>query len=201
MRLDHIAYRVADRHKTVNFFIEAFGYKVQTEFEIKFDDGATAKCFALEPPEKTRPTNVLGDIPWTCTGFGIPKTWGHTDPIEQMKSEEANKIDYHLAPEIFVSDGDPNSVVGRWVAKRDGIGGIHHLAYQVESVQAQMDIWKEKGYAEFTTENPLTCPGLVQVFTKPSELTGVIYEFIERGVHGFCQDNVKQLMISTDSLS
>jgi 4-hydroxyphenylpyruvate dioxygenase-like putative hemolysin len=102
-----------------------------------------------------------------------------------------------MAPEIFVSDGSPDSIVGKWVAKRDGVGGIHHLAYQVGSVQAKMDEWREKGYAEFTTAAPLTCPGLTQVFTQPSALTGVIYEFIERGVHGFCKDNVKDLMLST----
>lgn len=106
---------------------------------------------------------------------------------------------YHMAPEIFVSDGTPDSIVGRWVAKRDGIGGVHHLAYQVDSVERQMQEWREKGYAEFTTQNPLTCPGLTQVFTKPSLLTGVIYEFIERGKHGFCQENVRDLMISTDN--
>ena len=36
-----------------------------------------------------------------------------------------------------------------------------------------------KGFAEFASEEPLTCPGLTQVFTKPLEITGVIYEFIE----------------------
>jgi len=94
----------------------------------------------------------------------------------------------------------PDSIVGRWVAKRDGIGGLHHTAYQVEDVQAKMDEWKEKGYAEFTTEKPLSCPDLTQVFTKPSELTGVIYEFIHRGKHGFCAANVKDLMTSTADL-
>lgn len=178
MRLDHIAYRVADRHKTVDFFLKAFGYKVQTEFDLKFDDGTTVKCFALEPPEK--PQEI---VDWT-----LGATFG---PVP---------VSYHLAPEIFVSDGDPDSIVGQWVAKRDGVGGIHHLAYQVPSVQAQMDNWREKGYAEFTTENPLTCPGLTQVFTKPSLLTGVIYEFIERGAHGFCKDNVQALMESTRNL-
>jgi 4-hydroxyphenylpyruvate dioxygenase-like putative hemolysin len=182
MRLDHIAYRVKDRHKTVDFFIKAFNYHVQTEFEINFDDGTSAKCFALEPPEK----HGVG-LPWMCNIL----------PDCEDPTLTPNVTAYHLAPEIFVSDGDPESIVGKWVAKRDGIGGIHHLAYQVGSVQAQMDYWREKGYAEFTTENPLTCPGLTQVFTKPSELTGVIYEFIERGVHGFCKDNVKSLMEST----
>ena len=71
------------------------------------------------------------------------------------------------------------------------------MAYQVESVEDKMKEWKEKGYAEFCTEEPLTCPDLTQVFTKPSDLIGIIIEFINRGKHGFCVDNVKQLMEST----
>ena len=43
----------------------------------------------------------------------------------------------------------------------------------VDSVKETMNEWKEKGYAEFLTEEPLACPGLTQVFTKPSELTGL----------------------------
>jgi 4-hydroxyphenylpyruvate dioxygenase-like putative hemolysin len=114
---------------------------------------------------------------------------------------DSNQQAYHMPPEIFVSNGTPGSVVSDWVQKRDGVGGIHHLAYQVDSVEAKMKEWKEKGYAEFTTSAPLTCPGLIQVFTKPSALTGVIYEFIEREAHGFCQDNVKDLMESTRDLN
>jgi 4-hydroxyphenylpyruvate dioxygenase-like putative hemolysin len=63
-----------------------------------------------------------------------------------------------------------------------------------------MKEWKEKGYAEFTSDEPMRCPGLTQVFTKPSELTGVIFEFIERGEFGFCQSNVRALMDSTKDL-
>lgn len=173
MRLDHIAYRVADRNKTVKFFIDALGYQIQTEFDIDFQDGSQAKCFALQPPK------ILEKSAWTCN---------------------FNNIEYHLPPEIFVSDGTPDSIVGKWVAERNNIGGIHHLAYQVESVEKIMQEWKEKGYAEFTTDKPLTCPGLTQVFTKPSELTGVIYEFIERNEYGFCKENVKDLMNSTKNL-
>lgn len=179
MRLDHIAYRVADRYKTAEFFKSAFGYKLQTEFEIKFDDGTAAKCLALEPPEK-----LVGDPPWSM-----------------VAAQRGGEITYHLPPEIFISDGDPQSIVGQWVAARGGVGGIHHLAYQVPSVSEKMQEWKNKGYAEFSTEDVLRCPDLVQVFTKPSQLTGVIYEFIERGKHGFCADNVKDLMNSTKAFS
>jgi len=178
---------VADRQATAKFFREAFGYKVQTEFDIDFGGGKTAKCLALEPPEREDAPRYL--IPWVAgEAIYIP------DAHEGMSSVVQT---YHLAPEIFVSDGSPGSIVGNWVAARGGIGGVHHLAYQVESVVAIMNEWREKGYAEFTSDEPMRCPGLTQIFTKPSALTGVIFEFIERDEFGFCRDNVRQLMEST----
>lgn len=182
MRLDHIAYRVADRDKAADFLIKCFNYRIADDlpdgFEIEFEDKTKAQCLVLLPPEK-----INGDTPWS-----------HLQPTD------GNLVNYHMAPEIFVSQGTPGSIVEKWVNDRGGIGGIHHLAYQVDSVANKMKEWQEKGYAEFTTPDPLTCPGLVQVFTKPSALTGVIYEFIEREAHGFCKENVKDLMNSTKSL-
>ena len=179
MRLDHVAYRVGDRHRTARFFIEAFGYRLAEDmpdgFDIQFEDGTSAKCLVLLPPEQ-----VAGGMPWVQ---------GH-----HFGQECA---DYHMPPEIFISDGSNGSIVKDWVEARGGVGGIHHMAYQVDSVEAQMAFMKSLGYSEFTTERPLTCPGLTQVFTKPSELTGMIYEFITREKEGFCKDNVKDLMEST----
>jgi catechol 2,3-dioxygenase-like lactoylglutathione lyase family enzyme len=183
MRLDHIAYRVADKQKTAKFFMEAFGYKLQQEFEITLSGGSKASCIALQPPEKTIQ--------------GAP--WQQYDPV--LVGHHFDTMAYHLAPEIFVSDGPPGSLIGNWVANRDDIGGVHHLAYMVDDVELVMDQWKEKGYAEFLSKKPLHCekddPELRQVFTKPSELTGVIYEFIKRGEYGFCKSNVASLMDST----
>jgi catechol 2,3-dioxygenase-like lactoylglutathione lyase family enzyme len=179
MRIDHIAYRVKDRHKTLKFFIDTLGYKIPDDlpdgFEIEFEDGSKAKCYALVPPEKIKAEARYLTAPWVCG-------------------------EYHLPPELFISDGTEGSIVGEWVKGRNNVGGIHHIAYQVDSVEKVMEEWKEKGYAEFTTDKPLTCPGLVQAFTKPSELTGIIYEFIEREGHGFCETNVKDLMKSTEGL-
>lgn len=189
MRLDHVAYRTADRKKTAQFFIDAFGYHIQTEFEIKFDDGSTAKCIALEPPEKHP------NAPWEYVAE-LNFAFADGTPFNGMPA--TTPVRYHGAPEIFVSDGEPHSIVGQWVEKHGP--GIHHMAYQVDSVEKKMAEWQEKGYAEFTSAKPMTCPGLTQVFTKPSALTGVIYEFIERGEHGFCKENVQQLMESTKGL-
>ena len=101
-------------------------------------------------------------------------------------------------PELFISDGKVGSIVDDWVEERKG-GGVHHLAYHVDDVEKTMNEWKGKGYGEFLTEKPLVCeePKITQVFTEPSELTGVIYELIKRDSQGFCEKNTKKLMEST----
>ena len=182
MRLDHIAYRSKNRHKTAKFFADTLGYKIGTEFQIKFDDGNKADCLALVPPEnRTEETSL----------------WRMETHLSLNEIETESPVEYHAPPEIFVSDGPEGSIVGDWVTERGGVGGVHHIAYQVENVEATMKEWKEKGYAEFYSDEPMICPGLVQVFTKPSELTGVIYELISREGKGFCEVNVKGLMEST----
>ena len=184
MRLDHIAYRAKDRYKTSEFFKKAFGYKVGTEFQIEFDDESKADCLALVPPEARHPDTKMWEYHVLHCINDAPGTV---------------KAAYHAPPEIFVSDGSEGSIVGDWVAERGGVGGVHHIAYQVENVEAVMLEWIQKGYAEFYSEKPIRCedPDLTQVFTKPSELTGVIYEFINRKGVGFCKDSVKKLMEST----
>jgi catechol 2,3-dioxygenase-like lactoylglutathione lyase family enzyme len=186
MRLDHVAYRVKDREKTAKFFIDALGYTIQERFTIDFDDGTCAECIALEPPEK-----LPGSPPWIC---------GESHHFELNAERKFGLQIYHMPPEIFVSDGAPGSIVGDWVAARGGIGGIHHMAYQVDDVEAKMKEWQEKGYAEFSSDKPMICPEdkLIQIFTKPIDVIGgIVYEFIERSGHGFCNKNVKALMESS----
>jgi catechol 2,3-dioxygenase-like lactoylglutathione lyase family enzyme len=187
MRLDHIAYRTIDRDKTVKFFKEAFGYKEQAEFDIKLEDGSTARCKALEPPEKVLP--------------GLEFSMGYMAPCHFM-SQGTMPVEYHMAPEIFVSDGPEDTLIHKWVMQwTGGRGGVHHMAYQVPSVKDTMKLWLDRGWAEFLSAAPLSCDDLDQVFTKPCKYTGMIYEFIERkGQHGFCKDNVAKLMGSTASL-
>lgn len=183
MRIDHIAYRVKNRYVSAEFFIKCFGYRLaedlQDGFQIEFDDHSTADCLVLLPPEQLK-----GQMPWMTELF-------HAGDFSF----------YHMAPEIFISDGTDDSIVGKWVKERGNVGGIHHIAYQVDDVEQTMKLWKESGYAEFASAEPLRCPGLVQVFSKPSQLTGIIYEFITRENHGFCKDNVKMLMESTKNFS
>ena len=187
MRLDHIAYRVKDRYKTYDFFHKALGYELGTSFEIEFTDGTHADCLALIPPEERHEKTSE----WDVLLADKPDT----------EQPDVNFHSYHAPPEIFVSDGGVGSIVGDWVIERGGVGGIHHIAYQVEDVVETMKKWKEECYAEFYTEEPIFCkdPDLTQVFTKPSELTGVVYELISRVGDGFCRDSVRSLMESTKS--
>ena len=192
MRLDHIAYRVKDRYKTAEFFKATLGYTIGTEFQIEFDDESKAECLALVPSEN-RPHLTENWINTATHCYENIEEWTDEGGCEE-------DITMHAPPEIFVSDGPPGSIVGDWVADRNGVGGVHHIAYQVSDVAGTMKKWKDAGYAEFLSDKPLTCPGLEQVFTKPSELTGVIYELIDRDGKGFCEDNVKDLMLSTRKL-
>ena len=150
MRLDHIAYRVQNRQKAIEFLKKCLGYDIAPDlkegFDIQFEDGAIAKCFVLVPPESES----------TCRARTFTGMFG---------------IEAHAAPEIFVSEGSDNSIVAEWVEKNGP--GIHHLAYEVDSVEETMRKWSIDG-VEFMSEKPLICPGLVQVFTKPHPITGVI---------------------------
>jgi catechol 2,3-dioxygenase-like lactoylglutathione lyase family enzyme len=190
MRLDHVALRVPDRYKTAKFFIDAFDYRlakgdglIDGGFTIKFDDNTKANCLILEPPEKSR---NFSNYPWAIYN-------------QDYDSE------YHIPPDIFISDpiGDngelnKDSIIGKWVEAHKGKGYIHHMAYLTDDVPAKMKEWQLKGYAEFTTDTPIICPGeLTQVFSRPSDLTGIVYELIERQTKSFCQKSVAKLMIST----
>lgn len=177
MRMDHVAYRVRDKAAAVAFFRDAFDYTIQEKFEITLEDGSKAESVSMEPPEKQGAQMEFGIAPFILLGA---------------------ESEYHLAPEVFISSGPPGSLIDRWVEQWGrGTGGIHHIAFQVENVEETMKKWKAKGWL-FTTEEPLKCESLTQVFSKPNPFTNVIYEFIERkGQRGFCKDNVAKLMAST----
>jgi catechol 2,3-dioxygenase-like lactoylglutathione lyase family enzyme len=188
MRIDHLAFRVSDRFKTAAFFCNALGYticpKVGSDgFRVDFDNGTWADCLVLRPPERpTKPEESLNSMvfPWTFT----------------LNSSELSQT-YHTPAEIFISQGSPGSIVHNWVMENGN--GLHHIAVQVDNIEKTCAEWKEKGFATFSSPEILRCDGLKQIFTDPSELTGVIWELIERSpeADGFCKENVRDLMIAS----
>ena len=156
MRLDHIAFRVLDRDAAVAF-TRLLGFELEEEFQIDFSDGSQAKCVAMRPPEKK-----VKKQPWTMFRSG--------------------QYEYHLAPEMFVSEGEPDSIVGDWVRHREN-GGIHHIAFQIQSLdklRETVDQWREAG-VKFTSDEIMACPDdeLHQIFTEPIDVIGgIIIELI-----------------------
>jgi catechol 2,3-dioxygenase-like lactoylglutathione lyase family enzyme len=195
MRLDHIAYRVKDREKTTKFLEDCLGYKYAGTWDIEFGDGSTTKFNMLAPPEARAAEAGM----WTYHALM------YSPSILDERVQDRNsaiKAEFHAPPEIAVSDGPIGSIVGDWVAETNGgMGGVHHIAYEVDDVGETMKEWNEKHGVEFYSNEPIVCEedNLVQVFSKPSELTGVIYELIKRGKtnKGFCIKSVKALMEST----
>lgn len=172
--LDHLAFRVhRDNHeKTCEMFTRMFGYEKADEFEPTFPDGTTQStvCTVLSP---------------SGVKEGTPRII------------EMGGVIYQTMPDLFISSSsDPTSIVAKYVANREGIGSIHHAAYCVDSVDLTMKKFLENGY-EFLTKNALVCDELTQSFTKPSDLVGIIFEFLERRKASFCKTSVGQLMAST----
>jgi hypothetical protein len=183
-RIDHQAWRTPNRQKTVDFFINALGYRVQETFELYFNDEKTetAICTALEPSDRVSP-----NVPFS---FFMPFM---EDNVEKHQK-------YVLSPEIFVSEGSPGSIVDEWCKKKGG-AQLHHVALQIpydSTVEQEVQLWLEKGWCEeFSSENVIKCDEMSQIFTKPSESTGVIWELIQRKDKGFCKNSVIDLMRST----
>lgn len=180
MRLDHIAYRVENRDATVHYLKTVLDYKCAEEFEITFSDKSKAMCVALTPPEKSHSSQKFS-IDFPAVGPTVTS--------------------YHLAPEIFVSQGSKGSIVDKWV--RETGGGIHHIAYSIHNIDNKVKDFKSLGI-KFLSDEIIDCPedDLRQIFTEPQPLLGgIILELIERGDKGFCKGSVKNLMESTSTES
>jgi 4-hydroxyphenylpyruvate dioxygenase-like putative hemolysin len=170
--LDHIAVRTFDRDAAVKFLTEMFGYTVQENFDIPFEEGDVARCTALQPGDRKSDR-----MPFTVKHIGFE-----------------GEGDYHTQPEIFVTEGNPGSIVHRWCEKHGG-SQIHHCAYRTDDIHKVFEEWKAKGI-EFSSEKPIYCPeeGLTQIFTREIPVLGLVIELIEREKHGFCKGNVKKLI-------
>jgi len=108
MKLDHIAYRVKNRHKTAHFFRTVLEYTVGEEFDIVFDDGSTAECYAMLPPI-TPVVNVR-------TGHEVFISDGSSDSIVGKWVEERGEGGvHHMAYKVKDMEG----TVASW--KENGV--------------------------------------------------------------------------------
>ena len=102
MKLDHIAYRVQDRHHAAVFLQKILNYKIETEFEIKFDNGSTADCLVLQPELKDNPEIFISD----GTEYSVVGEW--------VKERNSGGV-HHLAYQV----NNIQEIVNEW--KKNGV--------------------------------------------------------------------------------
>ncbi|MHB8621213.1 MAG: VOC family protein [Chloroflexota bacterium] len=109
----------------------------------------------------------------------------------------------HIDNRVFQAPDDPFTVVAGMGIEPDGLKrkqterdgpGVHHVAYEVDDLDAAISELKARG-VEFLTEEPVEEADLRQIFTRKDPTTGLIHEFIQRvgGRPGFTQGNMSRL--------
>ena len=74
----------------------------------------------------------------------------------------------------------PNSPVGKFLAKRGP--GIHHIAIEVEDIQASLAALAGKGARLIDEEPRVGMGGCLVAFIHPSSTNGVLLELVQRPV-------------------
>ncbi|MEA2070808.1 MAG: VOC family protein [Asgard group archaeon] len=132
-------------------------------------------------------------------------------PFKQYKTFQVPKANaittsiklFDTLPVIVISEGlSKDSIVEKYCQKYGS--RVHHLAYEVTNIDEIVKIQQERGI-EFTTEEIIGSEpeGIKQIFTKPTESTNHIIEYIQRfgDFDGFfTPSNIENLMKSTQKL-
>jgi len=100
------------------------------------------------------------------------------DHIEDVPSQ-ASKVAF-----LPIGDGevelveptDPESGLSKYLEKRGE--GMHHLCFQVDDIEAMLDLLQEKG-VRLINETPVDLPGRRMAFIHPKAANGVLIELYE----------------------
>ncbi|XRD89858.1 VOC family protein [Dyella nitratireducens] len=91
---------------------------------------------------------------------------------------------------VLIEGTSPESQVSRYIERYGP--GVQHVAFEVEDIESTRRALAENGL-EFSTDI-LAAPGLRQTFSKRDQVSGMMYELIERtGEEGFQDANTTRL--------
>jgi methylmalonyl-CoA epimerase len=91
---------------------------------------------------------------------------------------------------VLIEGTSSESQVSRYIERYGP--GVQHVAFEVENIESTRRSLAENGL-EFST-NILVAPGLRQTFSKRDQVSGMMYELIERtGEEGFQDANTTRL--------
>jgi len=100
------------------------------------------------------------------------------DHIEDVPSQ-ASKVAFLPVAEgevELVEPTDPESGLAKYLEKRGE--GMHHLCFQVDDIEAMLDLLKEKD-VRLINESPVDLPGRRMAFIHPKAANGVLIELYE----------------------
>lgn len=100
------------------------------------------------------------------------------DHIEDVPSQ-ASKVAFLPVGEgevELVEPTDPESGLAKYLEKRGE--GMHHLCFQVDDIEAMLDLLKEKD-VRLINESPVDLPGRRMAFIHPKAANGVLIELYE----------------------
>lgn len=91
---------------------------------------------------------------------------------------------------VLIEGSSPESQVSRYIERYGP--GVQHVAFEVADIEGTQRTLAENGL-EFST-SILVAPGLRQTFSKRDQVSGMMYELIERtGEEGFQDTNTTRL--------
>jgi methylmalonyl-CoA/ethylmalonyl-CoA epimerase len=102
----------------------------------------------------------------------------HRERVEEQGVEAASMRVGDGRVELLASLGD-DSPVGRFLAKRGP--GMHHVAYEVDDVDAALDELTKEGAELIDTAPRRGMFGLEVAFVHPDSVHGVLSEVVSRG--------------------
>ncbi|HEX7640836.1 MAG TPA: VOC family protein [Noviherbaspirillum sp.] len=105
-----------------------------------------------------------------------------------MVSAELNAGGFSI---VLVQGTDPESQVNRYIQEFGP--GVQHVAIEVDDVESVAKTLTTSG-VQFATD-VIRGDGLIQIFTKREDNSGMMFEFIQRarGTEGFEAPNIQQL--------
>jgi methylmalonyl-CoA/ethylmalonyl-CoA epimerase len=120
---------------------------------------------------------VVADIE-QALGFWRDALGLELDHVEDVPSQKAQVAFMPLGDsEVeLVQPTDPNSGAGKFLAERGG--GMHHLCFEVDDIDAKLEELKAKG-VRLINETALELPGRRMAFIHPKSSGGVLVELYQ----------------------
>ena len=108
--------------------------------------------------------------------------------VEHVPDQKVNVLVCHAGNQRIelVEPAAPDSPVSAFLAKRGG--GLHHLAYRVESVERALEALKAAGLRLIDTAPRPGAHGTRIAFVHPSATHGVLTELVEEPAHDEDED-------------